>query len=358
MVSGFRHPYQTGGADPRDGRVDTETVLASAVTRERDGHFAEARATYDTLIPVATRQEDWRVLAEALRRRAVLAHQAGESALARASLDHSHATAMILGDNALAAQALNCLGGVELETGALEEASQVLNEAAGLAQGSPAILAKVEQNLGIVANIRGDYPAARQHYEQSLAAWQRLGDTQGCAIAHHNLGMLIADHGQPKEADEYFDCALQLAREIDDMHLQVLCLMNRAEVQLTLGRPALARTSAETAAYLAEVVGARSDTAELQLVLARCDRADGQPQRAMQRLRRAQALAEALDAPLTGAEATRELARLARDLGQPAEARSHFMAALDAFSALGAEADAAKVRDELAALAAPLTGTP
>ena len=145
-------------------------LLAQALELDRAECFSEAIAAYSALIVAATRADDRAILAEALRRRAVLSHQASDDATARAGLRQSYAVAMLLADHELAAEALNTLGGLELETGHLDAADEALTEAATLAARRPDLTARIAQNLGIVANIRGDHEEAQRQFERSLAA--------------------------------------------------------------------------------------------------------------------------------------------------------------------------------------------
>jgi len=61
--------------------------------------------------------------------------------------------------------------------------------------------ARVEQNLGVVANIQG---RAGRSAQTAMAvpsrAYQDANDEHGCAIAYHNLGMLSADQGTARRS--------------------------------------------------------------------------------------------------------------------------------------------------------------
>src|SRR5437867_12149880 len=61
-----------------DGWVDTGAFLARAEAYERAGSPRNAEDAYNALIIAAARQGDQAMLAEAFRRRAILAHQAGD----------------------------------------------------------------------------------------------------------------------------------------------------------------------------------------------------------------------------------------------------------------------------------------
>src|SRR5262249_39369063 len=190
---------------------------------ERSGDTRNAEDAYNSLIVTAARQGDQAMLAEAFRRRAILAHQSGDSARARSALQQSYAVTTLLGDPLLAARTLNTLGGLELETRMRDARDAAVPEAAAVACDDPVLVARVYQNLGIVANIRGDHAAAEVNYRRSLAAYEGLCDTHGSAISRHNLGMLSADRGNHHEALEHYEKCRALARESGDAHLGALC---------------------------------------------------------------------------------------------------------------------------------------
>jgi len=340
------------GGTPWLGWVDTAALLAQARAYELAGSVRHAEAAYGALIVAATRQQDHATLAAAFRHRAVLAHQAGDTVRARSALQQSYAVATILGDRRLTAETLNTLGGLELETRNLAAAETALLEAEALASEEPAVLARVEQNLGIVANIRGQHDAAEAHYRRSLAAYEALPDPHGSAIAHHNLGMLAADRGDLGQAAAHYDACERLAEGSRDAHLVALCLLNRAEVLIALGRSAEARRDVESAERVFHALGAHFDAADVRRVLALCDRADGLLGQAEARLAQARELAKITGARLTEAEAARDLGRLYAETGRVKEAHATLREAAQAFEGLGAAAEAEATEREMARLGA------
>jgi tetratricopeptide (TPR) repeat protein len=343
------HSAQEGGT-PWLGWVDTTALLGQARAYELAGALRHADAAYNALIVAATRQRDHATLASAFRHRAVLAHQTGDTVRARSALQQSYAVAAMIGDRRLTAETLNTLGGIELETRNLAAAESALLEAEVLASEEPAILARVEQNLGIVANIRGQHDTAEAHYRRSLAAYEALPDLHGRAIAHHNLGMLAADRGDPQQAVAHFDAAERLAESSQDAHLVALSLLNRAEILVALGRAAEARRDVAAAERGFQALGAHFDAADVYRVLALCDRADGRPGQAEARLLQARELAKMTGARLTEAEATRDLGRLYAALGRGQEAHAILREAVQVFEGLGAAGDAEATAKEMRAV--------
>jgi tetratricopeptide (TPR) repeat protein len=343
MTSGLRIPST--------GWVDTVALLAQARSCESNGALHEAESVYNALIVAAVRQDDQVILAEAFRRRAVLDHQAGDSARARSALQQSYVVAVSLGDNRLKAETLNTLGGLELETRNLTAAESALQEAAEFASDHPSVLARVSQNLGIVANIRGDHASAEGYYRRSLVAYEELGDAHGSAIAQHNLGMLAADRGDYQQAVAHYESCEELTATSGDSHLGALSLVNHAEALLALEQSVAARYAIETAERTLQALGAHFDAADVQRVLALCDDADGAVHQAEARLLRARELAQMTCARLTEAEVGRDLGRVYTQTGRVDLARRALGEAANAFSELGATADAEATRRELAALA-------
>jgi tetratricopeptide (TPR) repeat protein len=329
-----------GTGTPWLGWVDTTALLDQAQAYELAGSLRHAEAAYNSLIVAATRQKDHAALAVAFRRRAVLAHHGGDTSRARSALQQSYAVATMMGDRRLTAETLNTIGGLELETRNLEAAEQALLEAEALASEDPAILARIEQNLGIVANIRGDHDAAEAHYRRSLAAYEALPDPNGSAIAHHNLGMLAADRGDFSRASGHFVICEDLAESSRDAHLVALCLLNHAEVLLALKKADKARENAEAAERSLQALGVHFDAADVHRVLALCDRADGLLRQAERRLTQARELSRQTGSRLTEAEVLRELGRLCAETGRAVEAVALLREAARTFAALGARGEA------------------
>ena len=346
------HSPDERGGTPWLGWVDTAGLLTQARAYELAGSLRHADAAYSALIVAATRQQDHATLAAAFRHRAVLAHHAGDTVRARSALQQSYAVATILGDRRLTAETLNTLGGLELETRNLAAAETALLEAEALASEEPAVLARVEQNLGIVANIRGQHDVAETHYRRSLAAYEALPDPHGSAIALHNLGMLAADRGDLGQAVVHYNACERLAEASRDAHLVALCLLNRAEVLLALRRSGEARRDVESAERGFHALGAHFDAADVHRMLALCDWADGLLGQAEARLAQARELAKITGARLTEAEAARDLGRLYAATGRAQEAHTALRDAAQAFGGLGAVSEAEVTAGEMAQVAA------
>jgi putative nucleotidyltransferase with HDIG domain len=324
-------------------------MLAEGVRRERDGSIEEAAERYRVSIELAEAAGDYAVAAEALRRLGVLHHRRNDPDTAQNLCRRSHELAAAHGEHTLAAEALNGMGGFLLDAGALEQAEAAFHQALEAGQGSDPIRARVEQNLGILANIRGDLPEASARYRSSLEAHQRLGDNRGCAIAYHNLGMVSADQKHWDEADRYFRQSHFLAEATNDTHLRGLCLLNHAEVHLACQRYDDARRSAEGALVVFDDLGSHLDKSDAYKMLGVVYRTVGRTALAESRLRTAIELAASTGSVLSQAEATRELALLYQQVGRNQDALQLLTGCHQLFSRLDARVDlvdvAAKARE-------------
>ena len=232
-------------------------LVLNARERERAGCIPEAIEHYEAAILLAERGGEQTVLAEALRRLAVVRHQRDECETARELCHRSHEVARHIGNTLLAGEALNTLGVMLLREGSLTQAQETFLRALDLGGASRELRARVEQNLGIVANIQGELDEALGRYASSLEAYQGLGDEHGCALAYHNLGMVSADRQLFDEADRYFRLSLEIAERAGDVYLQGLCLVNHAEVHVARQRFEDARRNAEGALAMFDQLGAR-----------------------------------------------------------------------------------------------------
>src|SRR5437867_9011897 len=156
-------------------------LLHEARSRERSACIPEAIQGYEAAISTAERNGERAVLAEALRRLAVVLHHRNEASRARELCNRSYKIAGALGNDVLAAEALNTMGGLALRTGALEEARAHFLQALERGGQARELLARVEGNLGILANIKGQLVEAVRHYERAVEAYRATNDEHGSA---------------------------------------------------------------------------------------------------------------------------------------------------------------------------------
>ncbi len=326
------------------------TLLHDARAYERAGQMAEAIHSYEAAIAEAEQTGNGTVLVEALRRLAVVHHHQSRQDRALALCHRSYELAVAAGHTILAAEALNVLAGLEYERGAVGDARELFHKALILGSTSPELCARVEQNLGVLATMQGDVPAALQHYLRSLEASRQMGDERGCAIAYHNLGMLSVDQQRWDDAERYFEQSRAIAERIGDVHLQGLCLLNHCDVHLARQHYESARESAEAALRIFDRLGARLDKSDAYKILGIVYRETGRLALAESRFQTAIALAVSTGSVLNEAEASRELAKLYQLMGRNQEALRLLHAAHRLFRRLDARGDMVDVAAKRAAL--------
>jgi putative nucleotidyltransferase with HDIG domain len=334
-----------------EARRHAAALVQAGRARERAGCAPEAIDCYQAAIAVAEQGGEHAVLAEALRRLAVLRHHRNDSAQARSLCRRSYEVARAMGDDLLTAEALNSLGCFDLAAGSLGDARQAFLQALELGGERRDLCARVERNLGVLANIHGDLDEALARYSRSLEAAQSAGDEQGCALAYHNLGMVSADLEQWDEADRYFRRSYAIAERTGDLHLQGLCLVNHAaKVHVARQRFVDGQQNAEKALAIFDGLGARDEQSGAYRVIGIVYRETGHAAPAESRLRSAIDLAVAVGSVSNEAEASRELAVLYQTLGRSREALALLNAAHRLFRRLEARRDLVHVDGKVAEL--------
>ncbi|MBN2149536.1 MAG: AAA family ATPase [Anaerolineales bacterium] len=91
------------------------------------------------------------------------------------------------------------------------------------------------QILGHVELSLGNYPAARQHYQQAFDIEERLGDLNGMASEAINLSCAAAFQEDYPADRSYAQQALSFATRIDNHFLQAVALQNLGEAESYLG---------------------------------------------------------------------------------------------------------------------------
>jgi len=337
---------------PQATAVRAADLLHRARDHERAGCIVEAKACYAEAVGEAERTGEWAIEAEALRRMAVLHHHRSEHQEAQDACDRSYGIAAKNGDQVLAAEALNVRAGFATEHGDIEAARATFLRALGMGGASAELRARIEQNLGVLANVQGQLEEALEHYARSLEAYRGAGNEHGCALAYHNLGMISADKELWEEADRYFEQSRAIAERLGDLHLQGLCLLNHSEVFVARQQFEAAKRSAEGALAIFDQLGAQLDKTDAYRVIGVVYRDTGRPALAESRLRSSIELAGANGLVLCEAESSRELALLYQGMGRNQEALSLLNGAHRLFSGLDARADLVDVGRKVAQLEA------
>jgi tetratricopeptide (TPR) repeat protein len=245
------------------------------------------------------------------------------------------------GDRSVLRQSVNLLGAANFEMGDLTDAEAAFNRALDLGRrdGDDLLVARATNNLGAIANVRGERDQALSMYALAVAAYQRLGQARGLAHAYHNMAITFRDVGLLDRADEHERRAIEFAREAEIPHVADLARIGRAEISLLRGDARLAEVSA---LLVARELAGRPDPIEEANALRVAGSARlalGDADGAQHTLTQALGLARMHGAALTEAETLRALAVLHAYNNDLFEARELAMLSMSIFARLGATRD-------------------
>lgn len=262
----------------------------------------------------------------ALLRRGTVYFRMGRNHEAETDFHEVQRIGVALGDQYLRANAFGSLGLLSMARGRYDEAIDIFQEAFALAQGLDlaAFTATTQHNIGWCRFLLGDTEAALPLLEsaEKLSARDGVSSTQGLALAH--IGELYAFRRDDDTAAKFYERALQLSREQNNVFLTGTLLTQLTSLSLRQGD--LKRTEQ----FLNEALAVRGtiDADNLQyLTLSRglLEQSKGHPSQAMQEYR------SVIDSPksdLLLVKARTDLAATLLSLGKTAEAEAQFRTAL------------------------------
>jgi tetratricopeptide (TPR) repeat protein len=233
----------------------------------------------------------------------------------------------------------NMIGVACFGQGELEEAASAFSTALDLASQNDdlLLLARASNNLGMIANMRGQHEEALAHYRLAVPAYQRVGQPRGIAEGYHNLAITYRDIGDLEQADESERRAIEYASDANVPRIAAVGRIGRAEIALRRNDARLAEMTARVAADdLTRLGGDPWNEADAYRVVGVAAGMQGHLDDALVAFDRALSIARGRGHSLNEAETLRDRARVllrqrAQDLGQ-ADARS----AIEIFRKLGA----------------------
>ena len=77
-------------------------------------------------------------------------------------------------------------------------------------------MAKTYDQLGVLAQVRGEDDTARTRYQQALTIFEELGDRANMAKTYHQLGMLAQARGEDDTAHKLYEQSLHIEEELGD----------------------------------------------------------------------------------------------------------------------------------------------
>lgn len=139
-----------------------------------------------------------------------------------------------LGDDDLAAEAMNVEVGALQMRGLFEEAHTLALEAIERAR-SPRVRGITLQNLGRGAAERGDFETSDRYFAESVTAFREANYDIGVAIALVNAARAALDRGDANRALEIGNEAIALARRVNSLDVLLTAVQNQAAAFVAIG---------------------------------------------------------------------------------------------------------------------------
>jgi len=319
--------------------------IEAARAAERVGQRYLARSHYEEALRSLTRGDELPTATTILRWIAGSHFADANHAAAEDCVIAAIATAEAWGDSLAVGYAVNMLGMFRWQQGELDEAVRLYNDARERAvrAGDAKLAAITAQNLGVIANIRGDFARAQEFYQASLADYRSMGLVRDVCIALNNLGMVYTDTERWDEAELSYREAIELVRDLRDIGLRVQIEVNVVEMWVARRDFDRARAAADAAMELASQMGDAHIPGDAYRLLGVIERESGDLTSAESMLERAAEIAAARQDMLLMAETSREQAEVHRRQGRNRETLQALNRAHQLFTQLRARRDLADV---------------
>ena len=204
--------------------------------------------------------------------------------------------------------------------------------------------------LGLLQQLRGDYPAATATLAQAAALYRDLGDQPGQAHALNHLGLVHQDTGDYQAAAASHRQALALARAAGDPLAEAVSLTDLGQVQQLTGDYPAAVASHRQALAMFRSLGSRFDEADALCQLGFAARAMGDYPAAAAYLQQGLEQFRDLGDRLGQAWALHGLGHLQRATGDYQAASASFSQVLRLYQDLGSRHGVTKVLNSLGGL--------
>jgi tetratricopeptide (TPR) repeat protein len=243
-----------------------------------------------------------------------------------------------LGDRAGQAGALNNLGIVRELTGDYPAATRDLNEALGIYRelGDRRGQASALTSLGNVRRLTDQFPAAARDLEEALGICRDLGDRSGQAYALNFLGIVRKLTGDYPEAARDLEESLATYLDVGERRGQAGALLFLGIVRRVTGDYQGAARALEESLSICGDIGYRGAEVEALNEFGTLCRVSGDLPRAGSCHQQALDLARQIDSSWDEAHALAGLGRCALAVGHKAEAQDRLRRALEIFQRIGA----------------------
>jgi tetratricopeptide (TPR) repeat protein/CHAT domain-containing protein len=117
---------------------------------------------------------------------------------------------------------------------------------------------RIYNNLGLILDLYGQYDAALQYYEKSLAADRKKGDRKGEGTTLNNISQIFKARGDYGKALEYLEQSLKIRQQIGDRSGEGATLNNIGQIYSARGEYEKALEYLEQSLKIQQQIGDRS----------------------------------------------------------------------------------------------------
>ncbi len=221
-----------------DLRGQAECYNELGLITQHMGRFDEARDYYDRALSLRQAFEDIGTMIGTYNNLGILTQQQGRTEEAIDWYTKCLLGARRVGSRlAMGYSAIN-LCGLNLELGKLDQAQTYIDEAHDTLQrlGIPQGMAMVNNNRGRLHYQQGDDAAARDHYEQSLAAFEQAQSRSMATQVRVNMGFAVLRLGDVQQAHALWQQALRDAQDIGLTPVLLEALVGMAQLKRLIGQ--------------------------------------------------------------------------------------------------------------------------
>lgn len=305
-------------ADRNDAPTDFASLVQHAQAEEKAGRRAAARIAYERSLYAISTEEDARQVSSIVRWIARTFYTDGDADAALDCLEAALAIAEVWGDDAAAGHALNVQAVVSWQRGDMDDAERLylMARSRAIRAGDAKLAAMTAQNLGVLANIRGDFAVAEHQYRASLADYRSLGLTADICVALNNLGILYIAMERWPEAEAALMEGAQICERTGDSVARTQLDINLAELWVAREEYVRAHGAVRKALAAAVQNGDGSAIGKATKLLGVIASETGTYDEAERHFLRADEVATARGEVLLQAEIARDRATLARRMGR------------------------------------------
>jgi putative nucleotidyltransferase with HDIG domain len=328
-----------------------DALVEKAQQSERSGRRELSRQYYETALYLLRAGDA--SAAVAIIRRVIRSYvDDGQFDVAFDCCELALAIAEAIGDASGLAHTTNLLAIAHLQRGDLDDAERVFSRASSLATAArdDQLTAMIDQNLGIIASLRGDLVAALDHYAASLATY-RAADLRGyVGPVLNNMGLVYTQLERLDEAQSAYDEAVVACTMTGDIPHQLLALINSATLWIARGDIARAADLCETVLTAATAASDQRALGETYKHLGVIARLRGDLSEAERQLAAAFESAMRREDLLLAAEAAREQAELYELMGKNRDTLRSLTLSHSLFTKLRAQRNLADLERRVARL--------